>query len=208
MPLPSLPVATPRGHSDDAERPSLLTSVGTLRTGVRMFRTAVRTLQPPLPPRVLLPLLLVLLLVSCAEDDGPIAPPVGPGIVEVEARVLLLINQYRGDNGLTPLTLSDVITTQARNHSRDMADGTVPFSHDGFPERVEAIKKEINIAGAGENVAMNSGYTDPARAAVDAWIKSDSHRANIQGDYDLTGVGVAQSSSGGYYMTQIFVKSR
>ncbi|MBR9975902.1 MAG: CAP domain-containing protein [Bacteroidetes bacterium] len=164
-------------------------------------------LRPVLLP-LLLPLLLVLLLVSCTEDDGPIAPPVDPGIVEVEARVLLLIKQYRGDNGLAPFAISDVITTQARNHSRAMADGTVPFSHDGFPERVEAIKKEINIAGAGENVAMNSGYTDPARAAVDAWIKSDSHRANIQGDYDLTGVGVAQSSRGGYYLTQIFAKSR
>lgn len=153
-------------------------------------------------------MLLALLMISCSEDDGPITPPIDTGIAEVEARVQLLINQHRADKGLAPLTLSDVITTQARQHSRNMADGTTPFSHDGFQERVDAIKKQINIGAAGENVAMNSGYTDPARTAFDGWIKSDGHRANIEGDYNLTGIGVSQSSTGAYYLTQIFAKSR
>ena len=158
--------------------------------------------------RIALPLLLALLLVSCTEDDGPVTPPVGPGIAEVEARVQLLINQHRADKGLAPLALSDVITAQARQHSRNMAEGTVPFSHDGFAQRVEEIRKKIDIGAAGENVAMNSGYSDPARVAVDGWIKSDGHRGNIEGDYDLTGIGVAQSAAGAYYLTQIFVKKR
>ena len=158
--------------------------------------------------RTLLPLLLVLMLASCSEDDGPVDPPVTPGIAEIEARVHLLINQYRADKGLAPLALSDVITTQARNHSRNMADGSVPFSHDGFQQRVDEIKKQISIAGAAENVAMNSGYSDPAKVAYDGWLKSDGHRKNIEGNYDMTGVGVAQSSDGAYYLTQIFAKSR
>jgi uncharacterized protein YkwD len=153
-------------------------------------------------------LLALLLLASCAEDDGPLNPPVTPGIAEVEARVQQLINQYRGDKGLPALELSDIITTQARQHSRNMADGTVTFSHDGFPQRVDAIKTQIEVAAAGENVAMNSGYTDPAKVSVDGWIDSDGHRANIEGDYDLTGIGVAQSSTGGYFLTQIFIKRR
>ncbi|MBE0644867.1 MAG: CAP domain-containing protein [Bacteroidetes bacterium] len=157
---------------------------------------------------LILPIALLLLLVSCTEDDGPITPPTDPGISEIEARVLTLVNQYRVDNGYAPLTRNDIIDAQARKHSTNMAAGSVPFSHDGFEDRVNEIRKNINIGGAGENVAMNSGYSDPARVAFDGWIKSDGHRANIEGNYDLTGIGVAQSSSGAYYLTQIFAKSR
>lgn len=158
--------------------------------------------------RTLLFALLLMLAVSCSEDDGPISPPIDPGISEIEARVHQLINQYRVEEGLTPLTRSDIITTQARAHSNNIADGSVPFSHDGFEQRVEAIKAEIALAGAAENVAMNSGYSDPAAISVEKWIESDTHRANIEGNYDLTGIGVAQAASGRYYLTQIFVKTR
>ncbi|MBR9979309.1 MAG: CAP domain-containing protein [Bacteroidetes bacterium] len=157
------------------------------------------------------PLLLVLLLmlaVSCSEENGPVSPPINPGISEIESRVHQLINQYRVEEGLTPLTRSDIITMQARAHSNDIADGSVPFSHDGFEQRVETIKAEIAIAGAAENVAMNSGYSDPASISVEKWIESDTHRTNIEGNYDLTGIGVAQAASGAYYLTQIFVKTR
>lgn len=157
---------------------------------------------------LILPFVFLLLFVSCSEDDGPVTPPVDTGITEIEARVHTLINQYRVEKGYAPLTLKDVITTQARQHSNNMASGSVPFSHDGFQQRVDEIKKQIDVGGAGENVAMNSGYTDPARVAFDGWIKSDGHRANIEGNYDLTGIGVAQNSSGTYYLTQLFVKSR
>jgi uncharacterized protein YkwD len=89
-----------------------------------------------------------------------------------------------------------------------MADGSVPFSHDGFDDRVAAISAQIPISGAAENVAMNSGYSDPARIAYDGWLKSEGHRNNIEGNYDLTGIGVYQASGGSYYLTQLFAKSR
>ncbi len=152
--------------------------------------------------------LILLLLVSCSEDDGPVTPPVDTGITEIEARVQTLVNQYRVEQGYAPLTLSDVITTQARQHSNNMASGSVPFSHDGFDQRIEEIKKVINVGGAGENAAMNSGYSDPAKVSFDGWIASPGHLENIEGNYDLTGIGVAQNSAGTYYLTQIFVKTR
>lgn len=162
----------------------------------------------PARTRLAVLLLSLFILVSCSDDDGagPVIPD--PGIPEVENRVHTLINQYRVEQGLAPLTFADVMTTQARGHSRNMADGDVPFSHDGFEERVDVIRTQIEIAGAAENVAMNSGFSDPAQKAVEGWIDSDGHRNNIEGDYDLTGIGVAQSSSGAYYLTQLFAKSR
>lgn len=85
-----------------------------------------------------------------------------------------------------------------------MANGTVPFGHTGFSERVRAIG--IPYRGAGENVAYNQGYSDPATIAVQGWLKSPGHLANIKGNYDKTGIGVASNSKGAIYFTQIFLR--
>jgi uncharacterized protein YkwD len=89
-----------------------------------------------------------------------------------------------------------------------MASGRVPLGHAGFQQRVQAIGKQIPLRGAAENVAYNMGYGDPAKQAVDGWIKSAGHRSNIEGNFNLTGVGVAQNSKGQYYFTQIFIRQR
>lgn len=159
-------------------------------------------------PSTVVPLLFAVLILAACSDDGGVGPVDNPGIPEIEQRVHTLVNQYRVEQGLAPLSLSDIITTQARNHSSDMADGSVQFGHDGFQDRVDAISAQISISSAAENVARNSGYSDPAKVAFDGWIKSAGHKDNIEGNYDLTGIGVAQSSEGVYYLTQIFAKSR
>ncbi len=129
---------------------------------------------------------------------------------EIALQVHTLINQHRIDQGYDSLLWNDVIAGQCYGHSRDMADGIVPFGHDGFSERIDYIAQEleISIAAAGENVAYNMGMGDPAQAAVTAWLNSPGHRANIEGDYQLTGVGVAcpDDDSITFYFTQIFVK--
>ena len=86
-----------------------------------------------------------------------------------------------------------------------MANGAVPFGHDGFEQRVQALAKAIPYKAAAENVADNQGYNDPATQAVQGWLKSDGHRRNIEGQYNLTGIGIALNANGEYYFTQIFV---
>ena len=126
----------------------------------------------------------------------------------IERAVYNQINEYRESQGLNPLTLNDNISGQARFHSQNMADGDVLFSHNGFEQRIEAIATVISYQGAAENVAFNQGYPDPAARAVQSWLNSPGHLQNIQGDFDLTGVGVAQNPQGEYYFTQIFVLQR
>jgi uncharacterized protein YkwD len=46
-----------------------------------------------------------------------------------------------------------------------------------------------------------------ADATVTAWLNSPSHKANIEGDINLTGIGAAKASNGITYYTQIFYKS-
>lgn len=116
------------------------------------------------------------------------------------------INQYRSSHNLPPLTLDPRISKVARAHSQAMASGKVPFGHAGFEQRIQAINRIITYRSAAENVAFNKGYTNPAQQAVEGWIKSNGHRINIEGQYNLTGIGVVKNAKGEYYFTQIFIR--
>jgi uncharacterized protein YkwD len=124
----------------------------------------------------------------------------------LEKSVFEQINQYRLSQGLPKLTLNASITKQARIHSRNMAGGKVPFSHQGFEKRVSAIPLIYNSAA--ENVAYNLGYSDPANEAVIGWLNSPGHLKNVKGRYNLTGIGVAANEKGEVYLTQIFLNTK
>ncbi|MCZ7554821.1 MAG: CAP domain-containing protein [Bacteroidia bacterium] len=158
--------------------------------------------------RILLLTVLCCILLSCSDEDPPVDPGPQIAVAEIEARIVLLINQHRVTKGLTALVQADVITREVRSHSANMAAGTVSFGHAGFDQRYSAVSQSIPIRAAAENVSTNYGFTDPAAQAVSSWLNSGPHTANIEGDYDLTGVGVARNSSGVLYFTQMFVKSR
>ncbi|TFI50843.1 CAP domain-containing protein [Mastigocladus laminosus UU774] len=125
---------------------------------------------------------------------------------DLEKLVFERINGYRASLGLKKLTLNANISKQARIHSQNMARGKVPFSHQGFEQRVNAIP--IRYISAAENVAYNLGYSDPAAEAITGWIKSPEHLVNIKGNYNLTGIGVATNNKGEVYLTQIFIGNR
>lgn len=129
-------------------------------------------------------------------------------LTSIEQTVHTQINDYRTKKGLPKLTLDERISNIARTHSQNMANGTVPFSHNGFSERVKAISTMIPYSSSAENVAYNMGYSDPATKAVQGWLNSTGHRQNIEGNYNLTGIGVAKNAKGQYYFTQIFIRSR
>lgn len=116
------------------------------------------------------------------------------------------VNQYRQARKLPPLTLDPRISEQARIHSQNMASGKVPFSHQGFEQRVGAIRRVIPDRASAENVAFNKGYSNPGQQAVQGWIKSPGHRINLEGQYSLTGIGIAKNAKGEYYFTQIFIR--
>jgi uncharacterized protein YkwD len=168
-------------------------------------------------------LLLVAGLGSCNGSSSTSQPPTpanrtaspSPSAVAnsnelsaIEQSVFKEINEYRQSQNLSPLTWNDEISQQARKHSEAMASGQVPLSHEGFEERVEAIAKTVSYRGAAENVAANQGHANPGQQAVQGWLSSSGHLRNIEGNYDLTGVGVAKNAQGEYYFTQIFIQPR
>lgn len=129
-------------------------------------------------------------------------------LTSIEQAIHTQINDYRTKKGLLKLTLDERISNIARTHSQNMANGTVPFGHNGFSDRVKVIATMIPYSSAAENVAYNMGYSDPATKAVQGWLNSTGHRQNIEGNYNLTGIGVAKNAKGEYYFTQIFIRRR
>src|SRR3989338_5841604 len=125
----------------------------------------------------------------------------------LELHVFNKVNVYRVSQGRPLLTWNDRIADEARAHSLNMAEGTVAVGHGGFADRVQVLRVSLNVDMAGENVAVSS-RVDPVDAAVDGWIASQEHRENILNPgFDLSGVGIARSSEGVYYFTQIFIGS-
>lgn len=122
----------------------------------------------------------------------------------IEQSVFDQINQYRASQNLPALTRNSAIDQQARIHSENMASGKVPFSHQGFNERVKA--SGVAHKSASENVAYNQDR-DPATRAVQSWLNSSGHLRNIKGNSNITGIGVAVNGQGVVYLTQIFMKS-
>ena len=118
--------------------------------------------------------------------------------------ILTLINQYRRSKGLSELQMLDVASTEAQQHSTNMVKGSTAFGHDGFESRIADIRKTTGfIRGAAENVAYGQLT---AAEVVDGWLHSPGHKKNIEGDYNLTGIGTVQREDGVIYFTQIFIK--
>jgi uncharacterized protein YkwD len=126
-------------------------------------------------------------------------------LASIEASVFQQINQFRISQVLPALTRNLALDNQARIHSQNMANGQIPLGHIGFTQRIQA--SIIPYQTAAENVAMNGGYSDPATQAVQGWLISSGHLNNIQGEYDLTGIGAAINNKGEVYLTQIFLRS-
>jgi len=119
--------------------------------------------------------------------------------------ILTLVNEHRTGKGLKPLVMNSVIAHGAEEHSKNMADNKIPFSHINLDARVAKIDKQLKQGATSwaENVATGQRT---AKEAVDNWFKSQGHRENIEGDYDQTGIGIAKGTNGSLFFTQIFIK--
>jgi len=110
-------------------------------------------------------------------------------------------NLFRGQNNLPPLVWNDAIFHIARVHAQQMADGAMPFSHEGFGDRVNQYPFFYRTAA--ENLAWNAGMANPADQAVAGWITSPGHKKNLMSNSNLCAIGVG-IAYGKYYFTQLF----
>lgn len=156
---------------------------------------------------IVLDLFIPLLFLGCGGGVGRFTSATEETVL-IEQRVHELVNDYRSKRGMFPLRFSEIVSRQARQHSAWMAERRHSLTHDGFEKRVKEIEAIIPLRGAAENLAVNQGYSDPADEALKGWLSSQGHRENIEGNFNITGVGVAKNAEGEYYFTQIFLLSR
>jgi uncharacterized protein YkwD len=159
--------------------------------------------------RVLLLVAIVFTMNSCSSDssENPTSPastqqamPYTYSSSEIEA--MALINNYRVSIGLNELQQINHISYKSEEHDNYMITNNV-VNHDDFVARSENIMKVLGAKSVSENIAYN--YNSP-QAALDAWLKSPSHKANIEGNFTHFGLAIRLSAEGKKYYTNIFVK--
>lgn len=122
-----------------------------------------------------------------------------------QQEVLDEVNRYRLSRKLPPLKLNAYMSMEAEKHSQDMASKRMSFGHQDFNIRIKHVYDHVQWCRAGsENIAY---YKISPREVVRKWLTSPGHRRNIEGRYNLTGIGVAWDDKGWVYYTQLFVRT-
>ncbi len=125
-----------------------------------------------------------------------------------EAEFLRLINEYRQQNGLSSLELSDALSRAAAWKSQDMATNGY-FAHDDTPIG-RTWTQRLSDCGytfgtwLGENIAAGNAS---AAATFQQWRDSPGHNANmLSANFAAVGIGraFAASSVYGWYWTTDF----
>jgi uncharacterized protein YkwD len=153
--------------------------------------------------------LFTAMLISCsAEEDGIysgglIAEDITLTYSPIEYEIVYLVNQHRENMGLNSLNTFNLASREADGHTNYMLEvGEV--SHDNFGKRSKYLIDNANAIIVAENVAYGFGS---AEGVVDAWLKSEKHKATIENPtFTDFGISTEANELGRNYFTNIFIK--
>ncbi|WP_228530322.1 CAP domain-containing protein [Tamlana sp. I1] len=153
-------------------------------------------------------LLVSFLLFSCSTDSIENESdaieinivPTETKVIEIE--VLDLINAHRASLGLNTLEVMDLIKSVAYTHTDYMVGNNV-VSHDHFFTRSNYLKSYAGAQKVSENVAY--GFST-AEGVVNAWLNSEGHKANLEGDFTNFDLSAEKNDQGRWFFTNIFIK--
>ncbi len=153
-------------------------------------------------------LFLALFSVSCSTDNEDIQYEdstellVIPESKDIEIEIMELINEYRISKGLNALGRNEIVKGKAFGHTDYMIESE-QVSHNNFFSRKNYLVNNVGAYKVSENVAY--AYTS-AESVVNAWINSEGHRTNLEGDFTDFEVSAEQNQDGRWYFTNIFIK--
>ena len=161
--------------------------------------------------RALVPMALLFTMLSCSSDstDEDTAPVGNSTLVEnydynpTELELMRIINNYRQSINLPTLLPINHISYKSEEHNEYMIENNV-VNHAFFEERSRNLVQVLGAVKVNENVAYN--YQTP-QAALNAWLGSPGHKANIEGDFTHFGISVRTNpETGRKYYTNMFIK--
>lgn len=129
-------------------------------------------------------------------------------ISQMEVAVFERINEQRQKQGLKPLKMHETLRKVARAYSRRMSQEKF-FSH--YDPQKKSATDRVRSAGlrfraVGENLFLSQNAPDPISGAVEGWMESKGHRANILTQaYTHTGVGIWKDGNT-HHFTQLFMR--
>lgn len=127
----------------------------------------------------------------------------------IERRAFEQTNLVRAQNGLPALKWDADVCRMARDHSESMSRQGF-FAHttpDGKRLRDRArLAGILTFSVVAENIAYNQGYEDPGAFAVERWMLSEKHRANIlSSEFQAMAIGSYVAPDGSVFLTQTFI---
>ena len=145
---------------------------------------------------------------QAAEASGTVGNPGETDYTGAEIDTLSLINDYREENGLEALQLSDKISTASAHYAHDMAKYDayrVPEAHVSGPTDyyfegavlTDRMNKEGYYGSAyGENIAAGQAS---AQEVFDAWRNSPPHNEMmLNPDMNVIGIGLVENPETSY----------
>ncbi len=128
----------------------------------------------------------------------------------IERRAFEQTNLVRVQNGLPPFVWDSDVCRMARTHSESMSREGY-FAHvtpGGLRLRDRARAAGIlQFAALGENILYNQGFDDPGAFAVEKWMESPHHRANIlSSEFRAMAIGSFVAPDGSVFLTQTFIR--
>lgn len=121
---------------------------------------------------------------------------------DIELEIFVLVNNYRIELGLSTLSYDTRAQSYAADHNAYMISKN-EISHDNFAKRSSELSVDFDAVKISENVGRN--FTT-AQEVFEAWLASEGHLKNIEGDYDATAISVYTDANGMLYFMQIFIK--
>lgn len=144
-----------------------------------------------------------------AADDGTLNTTLAEQLIHDE------VNDVRRERGLSALQYHDGFATDARSHSRDMAQHDY-FSHTTPEGTGIRARYGADCSTIGENIAQTywrtnvegegrlTSESELADSVVDQWMNSQGHRENIlRGGWTAEGIGIGTDGDE-VYVTQGF----
>ena len=120
-----------------------------------------------------------------------------------ELKLVDVVNNYRISNGLKSLEIINHVSFKSQEHNSYMITNNV-VNHDFFDARSTNIIQVVGAKRVAENIAYNFAT---AEGALFAWLQSDSHKVNLDGDYTHIGISITVNPENGKkYYTNMFVK--